>query len=205
MNHEQFIQRFPPDTFIGQDTYDEERFGYYHDNGTDVGVWWYNPRDTTGHGEILPPLEAEQARSYYRLKPVNRREHLAELDHNQVRQGYEAGFNGKPEPDRTYSRSYHHGWRNGAVDAGRRDIDDDQRALGKSVRRWMDVVIAAKGLETPTDERIRKGLERALMILDRDGLQAIRGYGWTDTDREVIEDGLKALEEKRETQHQPRR
>lgn len=61
---------------------------------------------------------------------------LETLDTADLASGYWAGFHGAPEPIASvFSRSYQHGWRNGAVDAGRRPMDDDQAALALEFAR----------------------------------------------------------------------
>jgi len=64
MNIKEFVERFPDGTQIGMYPTDSE-VKYFHDNGTDVGMWIYNRGDTTGRGEILSPSDAEQARHFY--------------------------------------------------------------------------------------------------------------------------------------------
>jgi len=51
------------------------------------------------------------------------------LDEQEVVAGYCAGFRGDPEPGNQYSRSYWHGHKNGAVDAGHRAFDQHQARL----------------------------------------------------------------------------
>lgn len=62
--------------------------------------------------------------------PVRHFAELDALDEAEVRAGYLAGLHGLPEPlGSQYSRSYWHGWRNGAVDAGHREQDAAQAML----------------------------------------------------------------------------
>lgn len=65
--------------------------------------------------------------------PVTSLEDLATLDADEMMMGYLDGFYGFPEPGNNLSRSYWHGWRNGAVDSKRRDADEAQLALARDV------------------------------------------------------------------------
>jgi hypothetical protein len=68
--------------------------------------------------------------------PIRRAVQLESLDDTELREGYLDGFNGEPEPGNNRSFSYWHGWRNGAVDKGHREIDEAQRELARDyVRR----------------------------------------------------------------------
>lgn len=58
---------------------------------------------------------------------------LDALDHTEMVAGYMAGTSGSAEPGSAFSRSYWHGWRNGAVDSGRREIDQAQQQLAREV------------------------------------------------------------------------
>lgn len=59
---------------------------------------------------------------------------LDRLDIDEVTRGYDAGRHGRVvEPSDQVTRSYWHGWRNGAVDAGRRKPDDAQTDLAAAV------------------------------------------------------------------------
>lgn len=53
-------------------------------------------------------------------------------EHDMVR-GYLSGLNGEDEPGNAYSRAFWHGWRNGAVDSGRRAPDDAQAVLAHAL------------------------------------------------------------------------
>lgn len=66
------------------------------------------------------------------FRPVRRLEDLVTLDDEEVLDGYRDGLRGEPEPGNNRSRSYWHGWRNGAVDSGRRRSDDAQRELART-------------------------------------------------------------------------
>lgn len=68
--------------------------------------------------------------------PVETLEDLATLDMDEVREGYADGFNGWPEPGNNRSRSYWHGWRNGAVDGGHREKDAAQSALANAYSEY---------------------------------------------------------------------
>lgn len=52
------------------------------------------------------------------FKPVSTLEDLATLDTEEILEGYRSGADGDPEPGNNRSRSFWHGWRNGAMDAG---------------------------------------------------------------------------------------
>lgn len=58
---------------------------------------------------------------------------LSRLDSDEMVAGYRAGADGDDEPGSAFSRSYWHGWRNGAVDSGRRQIDPAQMQLVREV------------------------------------------------------------------------
>ena len=58
---------------------------------------------------------------------------LSRLDSDEMVAGYRAGFDGGEEPGSAFSRSYWHGWRNGAVDSGSRQIDQEQMQLVREV------------------------------------------------------------------------
>lgn len=62
-------------------------------------------------------------------EPVRTLEDLATLDKAEVEAGYADGFMGEGEPGDNRSRSYWHGWRNGAVDGGFREKDEAQAEL----------------------------------------------------------------------------
>ena len=61
--------------------------------------------------------------------PVVSMEDLEALDRQEVQEGYRDGLEGWPEPGDNRSRSYWHGWRNGAVDGGHKEKDDAQAIL----------------------------------------------------------------------------
>lgn len=67
------------------------------------------------------------------FRPVTTVDDLATLDQEEVVNGYVDGFGGEPEPGNNRSRSYWHGWRNGAVDGGHREADSAQRELARGV------------------------------------------------------------------------
>lgn len=66
-------------------------------------------------------------------KPVETVADLDTLDSGEMVEGYFDGFHGDPEPGNNRSRSYWHGWRNGAVDGKHREMDDAQRRLAHAV------------------------------------------------------------------------
>jgi hypothetical protein len=63
------------------------------------------------------------------FQPIETIEEYLSLDEDEVVAGYWAGFKGEPEPGNTYSRSYWHGWKNGATDIGARTMDLAQARL----------------------------------------------------------------------------
>lgn len=65
--------------------------------------------------------------------PVITLEDMRSLDQDEVAEGHRDGFHGAPEPGNNRSRSYWHGWRNGAVDGGFRPADEAQRELARLV------------------------------------------------------------------------
>ncbi len=67
--------------------------------------------------------------------PVRTFADLQTLDGDEVVDGYRDGFRGEPEPGNNRTRSYWHGWRNGAVDRGDRELDEHQRALVEDMAR----------------------------------------------------------------------
>jgi len=67
--------------------------------------------------------------------PVSTVAELASLDEKEMLDGYRDGFDGDPEPGDNRSKSYWHGWRNGAADARRIPIDGAMISLVKEVLR----------------------------------------------------------------------
>lgn len=65
--------------------------------------------------------------------PVRTAEDLDALDLGEIVEGYLAGRAGDPEPGHNRGRAFWHGWRNGAMDSGRLEIDDAARALVRAV------------------------------------------------------------------------
>lgn len=65
--------------------------------------------------------------------PVETVADLDTLDSGEMVEGYFDGFKGEPEPGGNRSRSYWHGWRNGATDGKHREIDAAQRRLAHEV------------------------------------------------------------------------
>lgn len=64
------------------------------------------------------------------FRPVSTMPDLCVLDEAEIASGYFAGLRGGPEPiASTVSRSYWHGWRNGAVDGGHQPKDEAQALL----------------------------------------------------------------------------
>lgn len=62
-------------------------------------------------------------------RPVVSLDDLRQLDDAEIIEGYWSGFEGWPEPGNNHSRSFWHGWRNGAVDGGFRQNDEAQTSL----------------------------------------------------------------------------
>lgn len=62
-------------------------------------------------------------------RPVLSVDELLALDGPEMVEGYQDGRGGEPPPGDNRSRSYWHGWRVGAMDAGRIPIDADHAAL----------------------------------------------------------------------------
>jgi len=67
------------------------------------------------------------------FKPVTTAAELETLDEAEIVEGYFDGAAGWPEPGNNRSRSYWHGWRNGAADKGHRPTDAAQMALAREV------------------------------------------------------------------------
>lgn len=67
------------------------------------------------------------------LSPVRTLADLNSLDQEEIFLGYEDGRRGDPAPGHNRSRSYWHGWRNGAVDGGHREKDEHQQALAAAL------------------------------------------------------------------------
>ncbi len=66
-------------------------------------------------------------------QPVSTIEDLANLDQAEVNTGYWSGRAGDPEPSHNLvSRSFWHGWRNGAMDAGHLPHDAAASALARA-------------------------------------------------------------------------
>lgn len=65
--------------------------------------------------------------------PVRTVADLSTLDLEEMREGYWDGYKGEPEPGNNRTRSYWHGWRNGAADANRIPHDDAMRQLSREV------------------------------------------------------------------------
>lgn len=65
-------------------------------------------------------------------EPVTSPEELALLDSAEIVEGYLDGFNGDAEPGDNRSKSYWHGWRNGAGDRNR-TVDAAQRKLAHAL------------------------------------------------------------------------
>lgn len=69
------------------------------------------------------------------FKKVCTKKELHMLDDDDVLAGYLAGLNGEREPGSDRSRSFWHGWRNGMVDSGRSEKDEEQAMLAEEVVR----------------------------------------------------------------------
>ena len=69
-------------------------------------------------------------------KPLTTYAQVLTLNNDEVLEGYHDGADGEPEPGDNRTLSYWHGWRNGAVDGGRRKADEAQAMLAEdAVRR----------------------------------------------------------------------
>lgn len=76
--------------------------------------------------------------------PVRTMADLDSLDPEEIVEGYCAGHEGDPEPGHNRGRAYWHGWRNGAVDSGRRKVDCEQVQLAHAYcSRGSDLFAAA--------------------------------------------------------------
>lgn len=62
-------------------------------------------------------------------RPIATVAELDALDQDEVVEGYRDGLQGEPEPGDNRSLAYFHGWRCGAMDAGRIEIDAVHRRL----------------------------------------------------------------------------
>lgn len=67
------------------------------------------------------------------FQPVRTKADLDFLDEDEIVEGYRAGFRGEPEPGSDKSRSYWHGWRNGAADTRRIPSDDAMTQLAREI------------------------------------------------------------------------
>jgi hypothetical protein len=63
--------------------------------------------------------------------PVSTLVDLAELDKDQIVEGYRSAERGDPEPGPNRGRSYWHGWRNRMIGLGELPSDDASRALAR--------------------------------------------------------------------------
>ena len=63
--------------------------------------------------------------------PVTTLADLDTLDDDEILEGYRDGRSGEPKPGNNRSRSYWHGWRNGAADGGHKPKDDAQAELAR--------------------------------------------------------------------------
>lgn len=67
------------------------------------------------------------------FQPVRTLADLESLDDEEVQDGYWSGYDGWSEPGNNRSRSFWHGWRNGAVDGKHREKDDAQAELARLI------------------------------------------------------------------------
>jgi hypothetical protein len=63
--------------------------------------------------------------------PVETVAELDTLDDAEILEGYRDGFAGEAEPGNNRSKSYWHGWRNGAMDKGHLKLDAAARELAR--------------------------------------------------------------------------
>jgi hypothetical protein len=87
-----------------------------------------SPSVETGTGS--PPDGASIPSAYG--KPVADLDDLETLDSDEVVEGYHDGRAGEPEPKGNRSRSYWHGWRNGAMDGGHIEQDAASAELARA-------------------------------------------------------------------------
>lgn len=67
--------------------------------------------------------------------PITTLQDLGLVDEAEALAGYHAGMHGLPEPVAScFSRSFLHGWRNGACDAGLLEPTPAQRLLAHAIR-----------------------------------------------------------------------
>lgn len=74
-------------------------------------------------------MPAQSAHIARMTRSVSSLEQLDALDDYELLEGYRDGIAGDPEPGDNRSLAYWHGWRNGAVDKGLREKDDEQAIL----------------------------------------------------------------------------
>lgn len=67
------------------------------------------------------------------FSPIRDPHDLDLQDEHEMVLGYLSALNGDDEPGNDRSRSFWHGWRNGAVDSGRRTPDAAQAALAHAL------------------------------------------------------------------------
>ena len=67
------------------------------------------------------------------FQPVETVEDLNSLDDDEMLAGYRHGLSDGAEPGSDKSRSFWHGWRNGAVDSKRKEIDGHQMRLAEAI------------------------------------------------------------------------
>jgi hypothetical protein len=103
----------------------------------DLGRVASPPGSREPNQQAVSALRASIPRAYER--PVTDLDDLAALDDGEMVEGYTDGFKGEPEPQGNRSRSYWHGWCNGAVDGKHRQSDAAMAILAeKWVRRARD-------------------------------------------------------------------
>lgn len=75
-------------------------------------------------------------------QPIITASELAEMNSNEILEGYRDGRAGEGEPGGNRSKAYWHGWRNGDLDRAGKS-DDAQIALIRDIRRarinWADL------------------------------------------------------------------
>lgn len=69
------------------------------------------------------------------FKPVVTVADFKTLDEGEVLEGYLDGFSGGPAPGSSHSRSYWHGWRNGAIESERHVPDWAYLQLDENIRK----------------------------------------------------------------------
>lgn len=97
-----------------------------HDNGLEAGV------RPPSYGKTPTASSSDAGKTSPYGDPITSLADLVPLDDDEKLEGYRDGYGGEPEPKGNRSRSYWHGWRNGATDAGHRPKDAAQAELARA-------------------------------------------------------------------------